>query len=86
MQKLQIFILPQQTPWASNIYAGVVQLQARGPHVARHSVFSGPRMHSGKIFKTEICWKAWSTQYQQINLSIYLSAKPGHLKVALEPN
>jgi len=26
----------------------VVQLQARGPHVAHHNVFSGPRKHSGK--------------------------------------
>jgi len=33
----------------------VVQLQACGPHVTRHSVFSGPRKHSGKIFKFEIC-------------------------------
>jgi len=30
------------------------QLAARGPHVARHSVFSGPRKHSGKIIKSEI--------------------------------
>jgi len=33
--------------------ANVVQLQA-GPHVARHSVFSGLQKHSGKIFKSEI--------------------------------
>jgi len=26
----------------------VVQLQARGQHVAYHIVFSGPRKHSGK--------------------------------------
>jgi len=32
-----------------------VQLQARGPHLARHSDFSGPRKHSGKIFKAHIC-------------------------------
>jgi len=31
------------------------ELQARGPHVARHSVFSGPRKHSVKIFQSEIC-------------------------------
>jgi len=36
----------------------VVQIQARGPRVTRHSVFSGPRKHSGKISKSEICWKA----------------------------
>ena len=36
-------------------YVGVVQLQARGPHVVRNSVFNGPRKHSGKIFKYEIC-------------------------------
>jgi len=39
-------------------YISIVQLQARGPHVALHSVFSGPRKHSGNIFKSEICWKA----------------------------
>jgi len=37
---------------------GVVQLQGRGPHVACHRVFSGPRKHSGNIFKSEICWNA----------------------------
>jgi len=37
------------------IYINVVQLQARGPHVTRHSVFSGQRKHSGKIVKSEIC-------------------------------
>jgi len=31
------------------------QLQVCGPHVARHRVFNGPRKHSGKIFKYEIC-------------------------------
>jgi len=30
------------------------QLAARGPHVARHRVFSGPRKHSGKTIKSEI--------------------------------
>jgi len=35
----------------------VVQLQAGGPHVTRHGVFSGPRKHSGKIFKSEIVEK-----------------------------
>jgi len=29
-----------------------------GPPVARHNVSSGPPMHSGKTFKSEICWKA----------------------------
>jgi len=28
-----------------------------GPHVAR--VCIGPWTHSGKIFKSDICWKAW---------------------------
>jgi len=32
-------------------YNSAVQLQAHGPHVARHSVFSGPLKYSGKIFK-----------------------------------
>jgi len=36
-------------------YISVVQLQAPGPHAAHHSVFSGLRKHSGKIFKSEIC-------------------------------
>jgi len=36
----------------------VVHLQAHGPHVARHSVCSGPWSHSRKIFKSEICRKA----------------------------
>jgi len=31
------------------------QLAARGPHVARHSIFSGPRKHSGNIFRCEFC-------------------------------
>ena len=39
-------------------YNSPVQLQAHGPHVARHSVFSDPLKYSGKIFKYEICWKA----------------------------
>jgi len=39
------------------------QIAARGPHVARHSVFSGPRKRSGKIFKSEISF----------NLSQYMS-------------
>ena len=39
-------------------WVSVVQLQVRGPHVARHCVFSGPRKHLGKIFKSEIGWKA----------------------------
>ena len=29
-------------------YSSVAQVQARLPHVARHSVFSGPRKHSEK--------------------------------------
>jgi len=33
-------------------YISVVQLQAHGPHVARHSVFSGRRKHSGKIWNS----------------------------------
>jgi len=33
------------------------QIAARGPHVTRHSVFSGPRKHSGKIFKSEISFR-----------------------------
>jgi len=31
------------------------QLAARGPNVARHSICSGPRIHSGNIFGCEIC-------------------------------
>jgi len=42
------------------VYDSVVQLQACRPHVACHSVFSGLRKHSGKIFKCEICWEVWS--------------------------
>jgi len=30
------------------------QIAARGPNVARHSVFSGPQRHSGNMFKSEI--------------------------------
>ena len=41
------------------VCSSVVQLQASGPYVAHHSVISGPRMHSGKIFKSEICWNAF---------------------------
>jgi len=45
--------------WITSHEVSVVQLQARGPHVARHSVFSGPRKHSGKIFKSEIVQSVW---------------------------
>jgi len=36
----------------ASLYASVVQLQARGPHVARHSAFGGPQKNSKKIFKS----------------------------------
>jgi len=36
------------------IYNRGGQLATRGPHVARHSDFSGPWKHSGKIIKSEI--------------------------------
>jgi len=49
------------------IYISMVQLQARGLHVARHNVFSGPRTHSGKIFKSEICWKACKVIFVSLN-------------------
>jgi len=40
-------------PWRSAYYLRQCgQLQARKPHVARHSVFRGPRNDSGKIFKS----------------------------------
>ena len=42
-------------------------LQAGGPHVARPSVFSGPRKHSGKIFKPEICRKACEVTFFLLN-------------------
>jgi len=45
----------------------VVQLQARGPHMAHHSVFSGPRKHSGKIFKCEICRQAYEVTFASLN-------------------
>jgi len=45
----------------------VVQLQASGPHVARHSVFSGPRKHSGKIVKSEIRRKACEVTFVLMN-------------------
>jgi len=37
-------------------YTSVVQLQACGPHVTRHSIFSGPWERSDKV-KSEICLK-----------------------------
>ena len=33
--------------------SGGGQLAARGPHLASHSVVSGPRKYSGKILKCE---------------------------------
>ena len=45
----------------------VVQLQARGPHVARHSVSSGPWKHSGKTFRSEICWKTCEVTFVSLN-------------------
>jgi len=48
-------------------YDSVGQLQARGPRVAHHSVFSGPRKHSGKVFKSEICWKACEVPFVSLN-------------------
>jgi len=37
---------------------GPTTIQARGPHVARHSVCCDPRKDLGKVFKSKICWKA----------------------------
>jgi len=47
------------------VYARGGQLAARGPHVARHSVFSGPWKHSGKIIKSEI-----SSELFTVNVSV----------------
>jgi len=41
-----------------------VRLWASGPYMAYHSLISGPRMHSGKIFKSEICWNAFEVMLQ----------------------
>ena len=46
-------------------HVSVVQL--RGPHMARHSVFSGPRKHSGEIIKSEICRKACEATFVPLN-------------------
>jgi len=40
------------------------QLAPRGPHVARHSVFSGPRKHSGKTWNFEFPRTYHSNCYQ----------------------
>ena len=48
-------------------YSIVFQLQAHGPHVVRHNVFSGPRTRSGKILKSEICWKACEVTFVSLN-------------------
>jgi len=45
----------------------VDQVQARGPHLALHSVFSVPRKHSGKIFKPKICWKSCGVTFVSLN-------------------
>jgi len=45
----------------------VVQVEVRGPHVAHYSIFSGPRKHSGKIFKSEICWKTCEVAFASLN-------------------
>jgi len=42
-------------------------IQARGLHVARHSVLSGPRKHSEKIFRFEICCKACEVIFVSMN-------------------
>jgi len=36
-------------------------------HVAGHRVISGPWKHSGKIFKSEICWKACEVTLVSLN-------------------
>jgi len=40
-----------------------------GPQAAcgRHSDFSGPRKHSGKIFQSEICWKTCKITFLSLN-------------------
>ena len=62
------------------IYSRGGQLAARGPHVARRSVFSGPRKHSEKIFKLKI----------SSNLVLCLTCRPpakhGIPKVSPEQN
>ena len=50
----------------------VVQLQARGLHVARHSVFSAPRKHSEQNFKSEICWKACEVTFVFIERKFFI--------------
>jgi len=45
----------------------VVQLQTLGPHVTSHNVFSDPQKHSGKIFKSEMCWKACEVTFVSRN-------------------
>ena len=47
------------------LYSRGRQLAARGPHVASHSVFSGPWKHSGKIIKSEI-----SSELFTVNVSV----------------
>ena len=37
------------------------------PHVAHHSIFSGPRKHSGKIFKCEICRQVYEVTFASLN-------------------
>jgi len=49
------------------IQGSVVQLQARGPHVARYRVFCGPRKHWEKIFQSEICWKTCKVTFFSLN-------------------
>jgi len=48
----------QEVPQAI-AYSSVVQLQDSGPYMAQRSSIIGPRMHSGKIFRSEICWNTF---------------------------
>jgi len=45
----------------------LVRLQARRPHVARRSVFSGSRKYLRKSFKSEICWKPCEATFVSLN-------------------
>jgi len=51
----------------------------QGPHVARHSVFCGLQKHSGKIFKSEICWKACEVTFVSLNCLCWITWIMGNI-------
>ena len=57
-------------------YSIVFQLQAHGPHVVRHNVFSGPRTRSGKIFKI---WNLLKSAWGYISLTELIALHKVHL-------